>query len=50
MEDWKELKRRGNIGHGLRYMQSRTWLLSCEAHYADSSPTEKLRRAEIVGM
>ena len=50
MEDWKELKWRGNIGHCLRYMQSRTWLLSCEAHYADSSPTEKLRRAEIIGM
>jgi len=30
-------------------MQSRTWLLSCLAHYADSSPAEKVRMAEIVG-
>ena len=42
-------QRWGNNGQCLRYMQSRTWLLSCVVHYADSSPTEKLRMPEIVG-
>ena len=42
-------QRRGNNRQCLHYMQSRTWLLSCEAHYTDSSPTEKLCMADIVG-
>ena len=36
-------QRRGNIGQGMKYMQSRTWLLSCVAHYANCSPQERLR-------
>ena len=41
-------QRRGNIGQGMKHMQSRTWLLSCVAHYASCSPQERLRMTEVI--
>ena len=49
MEDCKAIKRRGNNRQCLRYMQSRTWLLSWIGHFADSSPAERLRMIEVIG-
>ena len=40
--------RRGNNGPMMKYHQSRTWLLSCISHFADSSPADRERmRASI---
>ena len=40
--------RRGNNGLLMKYYQSRTWLLSCISHFAESSPADRERmRASI---
>jgi hypothetical protein len=41
-------QRRGNNGQSMKYMQSRTWLLSCVSHCADCSPAERTRMAEVI--
>jgi hypothetical protein len=38
-------QRQGNNGQSMKYMQSRTWLLSCVSYYADCSPVERTRMA-----
>ena len=41
-------QRSGNNGKIVRFLQSRTWLLSCISHLPESSIAEKLRIREVI--